>query len=65
MLVESRSRPRQPKDQRYANACLFGAICPARGEGASLVLARADTTEIQLHPAGIATTVSSGSNRSR
>jgi hypothetical protein len=22
------TRPRQPKDQRYANAYLFGAICP-------------------------------------
>ena len=25
------SRPRQPADQRYENAYLFGAICPARG----------------------------------
>lgn len=25
------TRPRQPKDQRYKSADLFGAICPARG----------------------------------
>ncbi len=29
------TRPRQPKDQRYANAYLFGAICPARDTGAA------------------------------
>jgi hypothetical protein len=27
------SRPRQPADQRYDSAYLFGAICPARGTG--------------------------------
>ena len=32
------TRPRQPKDQRYANAYVFGAICPARDTGAALVL---------------------------
>jgi hypothetical protein len=36
------TRPRQPKDQRYANANVFGAICPARDTGAALVLPRAD-----------------------
>ena len=28
------TRPIQPADQRYDNAYLFGAICPARGVGA-------------------------------
>jgi transposase len=32
--------PRQPADQRYDNAYLFGAICPARGVGAALALPR-------------------------
>jgi transposase len=27
------SRPRQPKDQRYENAYLFGAVCPSRFAG--------------------------------
>ena len=32
------SRPRQPANQRYENAYLIGAICPARGKGAHAVL---------------------------
>ena len=36
------SRPRQPSDQRYESAYLFGAICPARGKGAALALPVAD-----------------------
>jgi hypothetical protein len=30
------TRPRQPTDQRYEDAYLFGAICPARGVGAAI-----------------------------
>src|ERR1700730_16387180 len=36
------TRPRQPADQRYESAYLFGAICPARGKGAALALPYAD-----------------------
>src|SRR5690606_16066850 len=43
------TRPRQPADQRYKNAYLFGAICPARGKGAALALPFADTDAMQLH----------------
>jgi hypothetical protein len=43
------SRPRQPVDQRYENAYLFGAICPARGTAAALALPQADTEAMQLH----------------
>ena len=32
------SRPAAPKDQRTASVSLFGAICPALGKGAGLVL---------------------------
>ena len=42
------TRPRQPADQRYENAYLFGAICPARGTGAALALPFADTEAMQL-----------------
>lgn len=41
------TRPRQPADQRYENAYFFGAICPARGKGAALVLPFADTSAMQ------------------
>ena len=43
------TRPRQPADQRYKNAYLFGAICPACGKGAALALPHADTEAMQLH----------------
>ena len=43
------TRPRQPADQRYDNAYLFGAICPARGVGAALALPYADAEMMQLH----------------
>jgi hypothetical protein len=43
------SRPRQPKDQRYANAYLFGAVCPERDRGAAVVMPLADTGAMQAH----------------
>src|SRR5271170_7466163 len=43
------TRPRQPADQRYESAYLFGAICPARGVGAALAMPFADTEAMQLH----------------
>ena len=51
------SRPRQPADQRYESAYLFGAICPARGTGAALVMPHADTEAMQRHLDEIAHTV--------
>jgi hypothetical protein len=56
------SRPRQPKDQRYASADLFGAVCPARDEGAALVLPRADTEAMHLHLQEISRTVADGAH---
>ena len=43
------TRPRLPADQRYTSAYLFGAICPARGAGAALMLPWANTHAMQLH----------------
>jgi len=54
------SRPRQPVDQRYENAYLFGAICPARGIGAALALPQADTEAMQLHLNEISRQVAEG-----
>ena len=56
------SRPRQPHDQRTAWAYLFGAVCPARDEGAALVLPRADTEAMQVHLQEISRTVTSGAH---
>jgi transposase len=43
------SRPRQPKDQRYENAYLFGAVCPSRDTGVALIMPQADTEAMQAH----------------
>ena len=56
------SRPRQPADQRYESAYLFGAICPARGTGAALALPYADTQAMQLHLDEIGRTVARGAH---
>lgn len=56
------SRPRQPKDQRYQNLYLFGAICPARGTGAALALPWANTRAMQAHLHVISRNVAAGSH---
>jgi hypothetical protein len=56
------TRPRQPADQRYDNAYLFGAICPARGVGAALALPYADTDMMQLHLDEISRNVAKGAH---
>ena len=56
------TRPRQPADQRYDNAYLFGAICPARGVGAALALPYADTEAMQLHLDEISRHVAAGAH---
>ena len=56
------TRPRQPADQRYENAYLFGAICPARGVGAALALPYADTEAMQLHIDEISRGVAEGAH---
>ncbi len=49
------TRPSAPKDQRTKSAYIFGAICPARGVGAALVLPRCNTQAMQWHLDEIAT----------
>ena len=56
------TRPSQPADQRYDNAYLFGAICPARGVGAALALPYADTDMMQLHLDEISRNVAEGAH---
>jgi hypothetical protein len=56
------SRPRQNKDLRTESAYLFGAICPRRGEGAALVLPRADTEAMALHLEEISRAVAPGAH---
>ena len=56
------TRPRQPADQRYESAYLFGAICPARGTGAALTMPYADTEAMQLHLEEISRAVARGAH---
>lgn len=55
--AERGSRPPAPRDQRYAWAYLFGAVCPARGMGAGLVLPFANGDMMTLHLAEISAQV--------
>lgn len=43
------TRPRAPHAQRTKSADIFGAICPARGVGAALVLPRCNTQAMHWH----------------
>src|SRR3954471_4546665 len=56
------TRPRAPRDRRYAWAYLFGAVCPERAVGAALVLPRADTEATGLHLAEIGRHVTPGAH---
>ncbi len=56
------TRPRQPKDQRFQNAYIFGAICPARGRGAALVMPFANTDAMQAHLNEISLAVTPGAH---
>jgi transposase len=56
------TRPHQPADQRYENAYLFGAICPARGKAAALALPFANTYAMQLHLDEISRHVANGAH---
>lgn len=54
------ARPLAPKDQRTKSAYINGAICPAEGKAAELVLPRCDTESMSLHSAKIVANVTSG-----
>ena len=56
------TRPRAPKDCRYAWAYIFGAVCPARATGAALVMPYANTGAMSDHLAEIARHVSPGAH---
>ena len=60
--AEKGSRPRQPKDQRYENAYLFGAVCPGRGTGAALIMPQADTEAMNKHLEEISRAVAEGAH---
>ena len=54
------TRPRAALDQRTTSAWIFGAICPAKGKGAALVMPFCDTAAMQAHLEEISATVDPG-----
>lgn len=56
------SRPPAPRDQRYRWAYLFGAVCPARGVGAGLVLPAANGHAMNEHLAEIGRLIAPGAH---
>ena len=56
------TRPSAPKDQRTRSVYIFGAICPARGVGAALVLPRCNTAAMNLHLQEISVAVTPGAH---
>ena len=58
--AERGTRPFALKDQRTASAYIFGAICPALGKAAGLVLPFCNTEAMELHLQEIALAVEPG-----
>jgi len=56
------TRPRQPKDQRYENAYLFGAVCPSRDTGAAIIMPYANTAAMRKHLEEISRAVAPGAH---
>ena len=56
------TRPRAPHDQRTQSVYIFGAICPAEGKGAGLVMPWCDTHAMTAHLKEISAAVAPGAH---
>jgi transposase len=56
------TRPRQPKDQRYENAYMFGAVCPSRDTGVAIIMPYANTAAMRKHLEEISRAVAPGAH---
>src|SRR5260370_26094220 len=56
------SCPLMVRDNRHDSAYLFGAICPARGVGAAIIMPAANTEAMNAHLAEISTQVAAGAH---
>jgi len=56
------SRPSAPSDQRTASTYIFGAICPARGVGAGLVLPWCNSMTMNQHLVEMSQAVAPGAH---
>ena len=55
-------RPRGVRQQGFASAHLFGAVCPERGAGVALVLPEVSTAAMEVFVAELARAVSAGTH---
>jgi transposase len=60
--AERGSRPSAPRDQRTCSVYIFGAICPAEGKGAGLVLPFCNSDAMALHLQEISRAVAPGAH---
>ncbi len=56
------SRPAMVRDNRHDSAYLYGAICPARGVGAAIIMPAANTEGMNEHLKEISTQVAPGAH---
>ena len=56
------TRPRQPKDQRYENVYVFGAVCPSRDTGVAIIMPYANTEAMRKHLKEISNAVAPGAH---
>ena len=56
------TRPTAPHDQRTKWAYIFGAICPAEGKGAGLIMPWCDTSAMAEHLKEISVNVAPGAH---
>jgi hypothetical protein len=56
------TRPRQPKDQRYENVYVFGAVCPSRDTGVAIIMPYANTEAMRKHLKEISDAVARGAH---
>jgi hypothetical protein len=53
-------RPRAVRQQQFQAAYVFGAVCPAEGKAAALVMPKANSDSMQRHLDLISTTITPG-----
>ena len=62
MWARRGSRPAAPRDRRYTWAYLFGAVCPARGVGAGIVMPSVNLEAMSKHLAEVSRHVAPGAH---
>lgn len=62
LLSEAQTRLIAPRHLRRTSAWIFGAICPAEGKGAALVMRHCNSEAMDMHLAEISSRVAPGAH---